>query len=208
LLYVILFLYSLICHYKHETWSWHAYRFALGFLRKSGCDIWVHRKRAQKYIHEKARKPERVSEGASFWLSFSLLYHTCLLYSNPRTGLDIRRCQPCFCLRKQITEIIVWLEFGWTRLSSAPGRKQYGLLVGICPDYSGFCNPSAYFLFFRVQFRVRLPWRVRDWIHNEIANSSVQQRRNTSFLSFFTVFALHQLIPVLNEKPTKFLHWF
>jgi hypothetical protein len=37
--YVILFLYSLICHYMHETWSWHAYRYALGFLRKIGCDI-------------------------------------------------------------------------------------------------------------------------------------------------------------------------
>jgi hypothetical protein len=37
-LYVILFLYSLICHYMHETWSWHAYRFALGFLWKNRCD--------------------------------------------------------------------------------------------------------------------------------------------------------------------------
>jgi hypothetical protein len=25
-------------HYMQETWSWHAYRFALGFLRKIGCD--------------------------------------------------------------------------------------------------------------------------------------------------------------------------
>jgi hypothetical protein len=37
--YVILFMYSLICHYMHETWSWHAYRFALGFLWKNRCDI-------------------------------------------------------------------------------------------------------------------------------------------------------------------------
>jgi hypothetical protein len=36
--YVILFLYSLICHYMHETWSWHAYRYALGFLWKIRCD--------------------------------------------------------------------------------------------------------------------------------------------------------------------------
>jgi hypothetical protein len=28
--------------------------------------VWVHRKRAQKYIHEKAPKPERILEGASF----------------------------------------------------------------------------------------------------------------------------------------------
>jgi hypothetical protein len=37
--YVILFLYSLICHYMHENWSWHAYRFALGFLWKNRCDM-------------------------------------------------------------------------------------------------------------------------------------------------------------------------
>jgi hypothetical protein len=36
--YVILFLYTLICHYMHETWSWHAYSYALGFLQKIGCD--------------------------------------------------------------------------------------------------------------------------------------------------------------------------
>jgi hypothetical protein len=36
--YVILFLYTIICHYMHETWSWHAYGYALGFLWKSGCD--------------------------------------------------------------------------------------------------------------------------------------------------------------------------
>jgi hypothetical protein len=35
---VILFLYTLLCHYMHETWSWHAYRYALGFLWKIGCD--------------------------------------------------------------------------------------------------------------------------------------------------------------------------
>jgi hypothetical protein len=37
--YVILFLYALLCHYMHETWSWHAYRFALGFLWKNRCDM-------------------------------------------------------------------------------------------------------------------------------------------------------------------------
>jgi hypothetical protein len=37
-LYVILFLYTLICHYMHETWSWYTYRFALGFLWKNRCD--------------------------------------------------------------------------------------------------------------------------------------------------------------------------
>jgi hypothetical protein len=37
-LYVILFLYTLICHYMHETWSWHAYSYALGFLWKNRCD--------------------------------------------------------------------------------------------------------------------------------------------------------------------------
>jgi hypothetical protein len=36
--YVILFLYSLICHYMHETWSWHEYSYALGFLWKNRCD--------------------------------------------------------------------------------------------------------------------------------------------------------------------------
>jgi hypothetical protein len=36
--YVILFLYTLLCHYMHETWSWHAYRYALGFLWKNKCD--------------------------------------------------------------------------------------------------------------------------------------------------------------------------
>jgi hypothetical protein len=36
--YVILFLYSLICHYMYETWSWHAYSYALGFLWKNRCD--------------------------------------------------------------------------------------------------------------------------------------------------------------------------
>jgi hypothetical protein len=36
--FVILFLYSLICHYMHETWASHAYGFALGFLRKIECD--------------------------------------------------------------------------------------------------------------------------------------------------------------------------
>jgi hypothetical protein len=36
--YVILFLYTLICHYMHETWSWHAYSYALGFLWKYRCD--------------------------------------------------------------------------------------------------------------------------------------------------------------------------
>jgi hypothetical protein len=44
--YVILFLYTLICHYVHETWSWHAYRFALSFLRKIGCDTRQSGKRA------------------------------------------------------------------------------------------------------------------------------------------------------------------
>jgi hypothetical protein len=32
---MILFLYTLICHYMHETWSWHAYRLALGFFRQT-----------------------------------------------------------------------------------------------------------------------------------------------------------------------------
>jgi hypothetical protein len=36
--YVILFLYTLICHYMHDTWSRHAYRFVLGFLWKNRCD--------------------------------------------------------------------------------------------------------------------------------------------------------------------------
>jgi hypothetical protein len=37
-LYVILFRYTLICHYMNETWSWHAYSYALGFLWKNRCD--------------------------------------------------------------------------------------------------------------------------------------------------------------------------
>jgi hypothetical protein len=41
--YVILFLYTVICHYMHETWSWHAYMFALGFLWKNKCDRILHR---------------------------------------------------------------------------------------------------------------------------------------------------------------------
>jgi hypothetical protein len=34
--YVILFLLFTYVSYMHETWSWHAYRFALGFLWKTG----------------------------------------------------------------------------------------------------------------------------------------------------------------------------
>jgi hypothetical protein len=34
--YVILFLLFTYVNYMHETWSWHAYRFALGFLLKTG----------------------------------------------------------------------------------------------------------------------------------------------------------------------------
>jgi hypothetical protein len=36
--YVILFLLFTYVNYMHETWSWHAYRFALGFLWKNRCD--------------------------------------------------------------------------------------------------------------------------------------------------------------------------
>jgi hypothetical protein len=36
--YVILFLLFTFVSYMHETWSWHAYRFALGFLWKNRCD--------------------------------------------------------------------------------------------------------------------------------------------------------------------------
>jgi hypothetical protein len=36
--YVILFLYSLICHYMYENRSWHTYSYALVFLWKNRCD--------------------------------------------------------------------------------------------------------------------------------------------------------------------------
>jgi hypothetical protein len=36
--YVILFLLFTYVSYMHETWSWHAYRFALRFLWKNRCD--------------------------------------------------------------------------------------------------------------------------------------------------------------------------
>jgi hypothetical protein len=36
--YVILFLLFTYVNYMHENWSWHAYRFALGFLWKNRCD--------------------------------------------------------------------------------------------------------------------------------------------------------------------------
>jgi hypothetical protein len=36
--YVILILLFTYVNYMHETWSWHAYRFALGFLWKNRCD--------------------------------------------------------------------------------------------------------------------------------------------------------------------------
>jgi hypothetical protein len=35
---VILFLLFTYVNYMHENWSWHAYRFALGFLWKKRCD--------------------------------------------------------------------------------------------------------------------------------------------------------------------------
>jgi zona occludens toxin (predicted ATPase) len=36
--YVILFLLFTYVRYMHETWSWHAYRFAIGFRWKNRCD--------------------------------------------------------------------------------------------------------------------------------------------------------------------------
>jgi hypothetical protein len=36
--YVILFLLFTFVSYMHETWSWHAYRFTLGFLWENRCD--------------------------------------------------------------------------------------------------------------------------------------------------------------------------
>jgi hypothetical protein len=40
--YMILFLLFTFVNYMHETWSWHAYRSALGFLRKNRCDTTDH----------------------------------------------------------------------------------------------------------------------------------------------------------------------
>jgi hypothetical protein len=44
---VILFLLFTYVNYVHENWSWHAYRFALGFLWKNRCDSLLGRDRSR-----------------------------------------------------------------------------------------------------------------------------------------------------------------
>jgi hypothetical protein len=60
--YVILFLYSLLCHYMHETCSWHAYSYALGFLWKNRCD--TNHRLGKRMGGERGRGEERKTKRA------------------------------------------------------------------------------------------------------------------------------------------------
>jgi hypothetical protein len=95
--YVILLMYSLICHYMHEIWSWHAYRFALGFLWKNRCDTftvkaWILTIQASLFS---GWVPEDLHVDASVLVSFGVMFIACLDY-----------CQASWSSSKVLGELI------------------------------------------------------------------------------------------------------